>query len=100
MSQSNTKNYISDSETMSDGILTQHQPNTQKNDRLSEIIEIMLQEFIKRMEKEDLSFDSKKWEHWTKDQDFKLFKLVDIISIEQIPKIHNCLNDYITDQKK
>lgn len=52
------------------------------------------------MEKEDLCYDSKKWEHWTKEQDLKLFKLVDIFSIEQIPKIHNCLNDYITDQKQ
>ena len=82
--QSNTQRCVSDSETMFDGIMTQQQANTQKNNKMNESFDLMHEEFLKRMEKEDLCYNSKKWENWTKEQDQKLFKLVEIYTLDQI----------------
>ena len=82
--QSNTQRCVSYSDTMFDGIMTQQQANTQKNDKMNESFDLMHEEFLKRMEKEDLCYNSKKWENWTKEQDQKLFKLVETYTLDQI----------------
>ena len=56
------------------------------------------EEFLKRMEREDLCFASKRWENWTKEQDHKLCKLVDIYSLDQIKQVTQDLNEFISDQ--
>lgn len=82
---------------MFDGIMTQQQANTHKNDKMNESFDQMHEEFLKRMEKEDL-FTSKRWEHWTKEQDQKLIKLVEFHSLDHIKLVTQCLNEFITEQ--
>lgn len=59
----------------------------------------MHEEFLKRMEKDDLCYNSKKWDNWTKEQDQKLFKLVEIYNLDQIKLVTKHLNDFIMEQK-